>query len=454
MLEKYKKIYMIGIGGISMSGIAKILKDFGYQVSGSDGSSSYQTDSLEAEGFNVNIGHNPDNITDDIELIVYTAAIHMDNPEIVKAKELGIPMVERSVFLGELTKLYKDTIGVAGTHGKTSTSSMLSTIFVESGLDPSIQIGANLNIINGNYRIGKSDYFIIEACEYRDSYQQFKQKSAIVLNIDADHLDYFKNIENIQKSFEEYVSHLPVNGYLVINRDDERCYKLKDATKAKVITVGSDEKADWYYKNITFNDDGYPSYDAYHNGELIDRIELQVMGTHNVFNSLCAIALSFAYGISFENIKNNIFKYTGASRRMEYKGMINGAKVYDDYGHHPTEIQALLEGIKNKKHNESWAIYEPHTYSRLAKHIAEFAQVLDGFDNVIVTDIYAAREKNEFGIKEDDLLNLMKNENAIHISNQDEIISYLKENVKKGDIILTIGAGNVTKIANKIKEIS
>ena len=448
-IKEYKRIYMIGIGGISMSGIAEILVKWGYQVSGSDGTQSSQTDWLESNGVHVNIGHDANNITKDIDLVVYTAAIHEDNPEIVKAKELNIPVVERGFFLGEITKLFKDTIGIAGTHGKTTTTSMVALAFLEANLDPSIQVGAVLSNINGNYRVGHSDYFIIEACEYCESYLSFHQRSAIVLNIDDDHLDYFGNIDNIQKSFEKYVNHLPNDGYLVLNADDERCYALRDYTNANVITIGSGQFADWWYEDLEFDEEGCPSYSAYYKGTNKGTVKLNVTGVHNVMNSLACIALCDAYGISFDTTVAALAKFGGASRRLEYKGMFNGARVYDDYGHHPTEILATARGLNNKKFNESWVVFEAHTYSRLAGHLKEFAHSLSGFNHIIVMDIYAAREVNTYDIHESDLINELKkiNKEAIHISDYDEIVKYLKENVKENDVILTLGAGNVTKIA-------
>ena len=456
-IKGYKKIYMVGIGGISMSGIALILKRWDYEVSGSDGVSSNQTEWLINNGINVNIGQVSENINKDIDLVVYTAAVKLDNPELVRARELEIPIVERGEFLGEITKLFKDTIGVAGTHGKTSTTSMVTCAFIEAGLDPSIQVGANLKVLdNTNYRVGTSDYFVIEACEYCESYLNFVQRSAIVLNIDNDHLDYFKNIDNIEKSFQKYVSLLPEDGYLVLNRDDERCYNLRHSSKANIITVGSTDEADWTYKNITFDDDGFPTYDVYKSNEFMGSITLKVAGIHNVFNSLCCVALCDAYGIDVETVAKALIKFDGASRRLEYKGMLNGAKVYDDYGHHPTEIMATVKGVKNKKYNKSWVVFEAHTYSRLKEHLYEFAEALQHFDNIIMIDIYAAREVNTFDIHESDLIDELKKlgKEAIHISDHDDVINYLKDNVKENDVIITLGAGNVTKIANKIKEMN
>ena len=449
-IKDYKNIYFVGIGGISMSGIALILKRWNYNIWGSNNVKSKQTDWVEKQGIKVNIGQVEDNITKDIDLIVYTAAVKEDNPEMVKARKLGIKCVERGEFLGELTKLFKDTIGVAGTHGKTSTTSMLALSFIEAGLDPSIQVGATLNAINGNYRVGNSDYFIIEACEYHNSYHSFKQKSAIVLNVDDDHLDFFKNIGGVEESFEKYVNLLPNDGFLVINRDDKRCYELRNHTKASVITVGKGDDADWYYKNVTYDEEGYPSFDVYHKGRLVDHLTLRIRGVHNIFNCLCCVAMCDAYEIGIDTVKRAILKFTGAERRLEYKGMINGARIYDDYGHHPTEIKATFEGIKHMKYNSSWAVFEAHTFSRLKDHLEEFADSLKDFDNIIVMDIYPARETNIFNIHEEDLIKELEklNKKAIHISDYNEIASYIKGHVKEGDIVITIGAGNATKIAS------
>ncbi len=451
-IKNCKKIFMCGIGGTSMSGIAEILHKWGYDVVGSDAISSHQTDWLEESGIKVFIGQKKENITDDLDLFVYTAAVKEDNPEYVEAKNKNIHMMERGIFLGELTKLFKDTIGISGTHGKTSTTSMIALAFLEANMDPSIQVGAVLKSIDGNYRVGNSDYFIIEACEYSDSYLNFKQRSAIVLNIDADHLDYFGSIDNIEKSFQEYVSHLPEDGYLVLNRDDERCYNLRNHSKASAITVGKSNNADWYYDNVTFDKDGYPTYDAYYKGKKRGTVPLKVAGLHNVFNSLCCIALCDAYGIDIETVKKALAKFDGASRRLEYKGMLNGAVVYDDYGHHPTEIKATAMGILNKTFNESWVVFEPHTYSRLSEHLDEFADSLKSFDHIIVTKIYAAREINTFGISEDDMIKALEKvgKKAICIMELEDVANYLKENVKENDLVLTLGAGNVTKISDMI----
>lgn len=451
-LEKGKHVFMIGIGGISMSGIADILMSMGYVVSGSDRESSSITDKLNNHGIKVLIPQDESNITDDIDFIVYTAAIKEDNPEMVAAKKKNIKMMERGEFLGELTKLFPNTIGVAGTHGKTSTTSMLSCIFLESDYDPSIQVGSILKNIDGNYRVGKSDTFIIEACEYSDSFLSFHQKSALVLNIDNDHLDYFKNLSGIKKSFNKYVSLLPADGYLVINSDDDNSSDLKNHTKAKVITYGISNPADYMASDISFDKDGCGSFYVVKESKKLGKVELSVPGEHNVSNALGAIAMADLYGISFENIRTGLKKYEGASRRMEYKGEFKGAKVYDDYGHHPTEIEATSNAIHKKHYNESWVIFEPHTYSRAFKHKKDFAKTLSAFDHIIITDIYAARETNTYNVKEEDIIREIKKygKEAFHISSYDNIKLYLSEYVNDGDLILTLGAGYVTKLASML----
>ena len=451
-LEKGKHIYMMGIGGISMSGIADILMNMGYIVSGSDREESIITNKLKEHGIKVMVPQCEDNITDDIDFIVYTAAIKEDNTEMMFAKKKNIKMMERGEFLGELTKLFPNTIGIAGTHGKTSTTSMLSCIFLESDYDPSIQVGSMLKNIDGNYRVGNSDTFIIEACEYADSFLSFHQKSALVLNIDNDHLDYFNNLNGIKKSFYKYVQNLPEDGYLVVNGDDNNCNNLGVHTKANVITYGIKCPADYMATDIKYDKDGYGSFYVIKDLKRLGKIELSVPGEHNVSNALGAVVMALIYGIPFESIKIGLKKYEGASRRLEYKGKFKGAKVYDDYGHHPTEIVAVSSSIHKKEYNESWVVFEPHTYSRAYKHKKEFAKALSTFDHIIITDIYAAREINNFDIKEEDIVKEIKKygKEVFYISNYDNIKMYLDSYVNKDDIILTLGAGYVTKLSDML----
>lgn len=451
-LRNYKHIYMIGIGGVSMSGIAEILKHFGFTVTGSDWVESETTKRLNLNGVHVIIGADV-NMVSKADLVIYTAAIKEDNIELVKAKELGIPTMERADFLGLLTKAFDDTICISGTHGKTTTTSMVSMCFIEAGLDPSIQVGADLKAINGNYRIGNSDHFIIEACEYVESFLKFYPRAEVILNIDNDHLDYFKNIENINEAFIKYVKLLPEDGLLVTNLDNKYCIELHKYTNAKTISYGiQNEKANFVGRNITFDKNGFARFDVYYNNYFYSSFELSIPGAHNVSNALACIALCDSYGISKTDIKSALKKYTGASRRFEYIGQFNGVSIYDDYGHHPTEIKATALGLKKKVYNHSWVIFQPHTYSRTKNLLDDFADSLTYFDNIIITDIYAAREVNNYNISSQDLVNKIKDlgRKAIYISDFNDIVTYLKENTQKDDIILTLGAGTITKIGPMI----
>ncbi len=386
-------------------------------------------------------------------MVVYTAAIAQDDPELVEAHNLGIPAVERADFVGYLTRSYENTIGISGTHGKTTTTSMVSLCFLEANLDPTIQVGAMLKEIDGNYRVGNSNYFILEACEYVESFLKFSPKSEIVLNIDNDHLDYFKNFENIKNAFIKYVKIIPENGLLVTNGDDANCLDLKNYAKSKVLTYGiTNKNTDFFATNIVFDKNGFASFDVYASDKFYERISLSVPGMHNVLNALACICLCNEYGITKENIKNALAKFTGAHRRFEYIGNYNGINIYDDYGHHPTEIVATAKALMNKTYNESWVVFQPHTYSRTKNLLDDFARALLNFDHVIVTDIYAAREKNTFEIASTDLvdkINAFKNK-AIYIKDFEEIASYVAQNAKPDDIVLTLGAGPVYKVGNII----
>ena len=449
-LRKYKHIHMIGIGGVSMSGIAEIMKNWGFTITGSDRTESDTTRKLNLDGIHVVIGHDV-NMVAKCDVVVYTAAIKQDDPELVRARELGIETIERADFLGKITKAFRDTICISGTHGKTTTTSMVSMCFIEACKDPSIQVGADLKAINGNYRIGNSEHFIIEACEYVESFLKFYPKAEIILNIDNDHLDYFKNIENINKAFIKYVALLPDDGLLVTNIDNEYCVELHKYTNAKVVTYAiENEKANFIARGINYSKDGFPRFDVYYNNTFYGSFELSVPGPHNVLNALACIALCHSYGIEKADIKSGLKKYTGAHRRFEYKGNFKGASVYDDYGHHPTEIKATALGLKKKTYNHSWVIFQPHTYSRTANLLNEFAESLTYFDNIIITDIYAARETNTYGVSSEDIVKKLKEmgRKAIYISEFNDIINYLNENVQKDDIILTLGAGTITQLGD------
>lgn len=454
VLKQYKNIYMIGIGGTSMSGIAEILQKWGFNVAGSDIHSSTATDKLIENGIKVTIGHNINSLKD-ADLVVYSAAINENDVELVNAKSLGIPTLERKEILGEITKGFRNTICVSGTHGKSTTTSMVSMCFLEAKKDPTIQVGAYLNTIDGNYRVGNSDYFVLEACEYSESFLSFAPKAEIILNIDNDHLDYYKSIDNIKEAFIKYIKLLPDDGILVYNADDPNCAHLSQYTKAKGLTFGiNSSNANYSAKNISFDKNGFASFDVYHNNVFYKTFKLSVPGKHNVYNALSCIALCDEFGLDRSDIKSALQKYTGAGRRFEYLGKVNGAKIFDDYGHHPAEITAVAEAMKNKKYNHSWVVFQPHTYSRTKELLNEFAKCLTNFDNIIVTDIYAARETNTYGISSKDIVERIDSlgRKAYYIPDFDDIVEFIKRNAKPDDIIITQGAGTITQVGHKLAE--
>jgi len=442
-------IHLIGIGGASMYCIAAQLKNDGKFVTGSDIQETNNTNYLKNIGIKVTIGHNLEDVKN-ADLIIYTAAIDKDDIELVTARENNIECVERAVFLGEYTKAYENLICISGTHGKSTTTSMVASVFLEAELNPTVQIGAHLKKINGNYYIGDKKYFILEACEYVDSFLNFHPTSEIILNIDNDHLDYFGNLDNIKKSFKKYANLLPNSGHLVVNIDDENTNELLK-TDCHVVTYGIDnDSAIVKAKNITYSNLGFPSFDVYINNEYLDHFTLGVLGRHNVLNALATIGISLNYNIDKNVIKKALKEFTGVGRRFEYLGEYNGAHIFDDFAHHPTEILSTYNSSKSIKHNKSWAIFQSHTFSRTYDHLNDFAEILAKFDNVVICDIYPARETNIWGVTEEQLVELIKtkNKNVIHIPTYEEIADYLKDNVSDNDLILTIGAGPVNKVGN------
>lgn len=446
-----KKIHMIGIGGVSMSGIAYLVKDLGATITGSDITKSDITEELNKNGIIVKYGHHPEMIKD-ADIVVYTAAIHEDDPERIETQNLNKESYERAEFLGLLSKQYKNCLCISGTHGKSTTTGMVSLIFLEAGLNPTIQIGAMLSQINGNINIGSKDYLIMESCEYADSFLHFHPTGIILTNIDNDHLDYFKNLDNIKKSFKKYINLLPSNGLLIKNNDDENTNDITINFDKKIITYGIKNISDYRAKNLSKNNLGHYSFDIFYKNEFVCKINLNISGIHNVYNALAAFALSYQYIKDVNTIKNALEKYRGVGRRFEYLGTCNGAYVYDDYAHHPTEIKTTLDSVKNVNHNRDWAIFQSHTFSRTKEHLNEFANVLSNFDNVIIAPIYPAREINTFNINEDMLVNKIKekNPNVVFIDSFDKIVEYIKKNISPDDLIITIGAGPVNKISNEL----
>jgi UDP-N-acetylmuramate--alanine ligase len=448
-----QRFHFIGIGGISMSGLAQIMHTRGFKVSGSDMQVSPTLEHLKKAGVLIFPQHDAKNITQDIDVVIYTAAIKADNPELVAAQKLGIPCLTRSVFLGQLMRGYETPICVAGTHGKTTTTSMLATALLSAKLNPTITVGGILNAIHGNIYLGGTDYFLTEACEYYDSFLDFFPKVGIILNIEEDHMDYFKDLAQITGSFQKFAQSIPADGFLAINYDTPQLDNFI-SLPCQTETFGLSEKADWHAEAITFDEKACAHFDVYHKGVKKVSLTLHVPGKHNVLNALSVCAVCEYLGIDL-NLLNEGFKdFTGANQRFEIKGTFNGVTVIDDYAHHPTEIAATLSVAKVYPHKKLFVVFQPHTYSRTKAFFRQFADVLSQIDGVILTDIYAAREKNPGDIHSQDLLKAIKDSGttAYYMSDFEEIAQFLKNSATSGDVIITMGAGNVNKIATLLLE--
>lgn len=442
----YNHVHFIGIGGISMSGLAQILLHNNIKVSGSDVSSSNLTEYLEENGAKITIGQSEKNI-ENPDLVVYTAAISEDNPELMEARRKGIRTIERSVFVGEIMKEYKVSVAVSGTHGKTTTTSMLSHVFLSADTDPTIMVGGELNAIGGNLRCGKNDYMILEACEYHRSFLEFFPTVGIILNVEADHLDYFKDIDDIIEAFSDFGALLPKDGALIVNSENENTIKASKKATCRVITVGYKD-SDYNAENIFFDENDKATFDIVSNGEKIATIKLNVSGKHNVLNSLAAFAAGDFLCLDRKSIISGIEAYHGVKRRFELKGMVNGFKVIDDYAHHPTEIRATLTTAKDMEHNKVWCIFQPHTYTRTKTLFDDFKEVLTLADHTIIADIYAAREKDTGLVSSKELAEAT--EGAIYLESFDKIREYILENATEGDIVITMGAGNIYKVGESL----
>lgn len=442
----YKKLYFIGIGGISMSGLCEILLAEGdYSIYGSDNNNSELIQNLIKKGVTVYIGQDENNITSDIDLVVYTAAIKEDNPEFIKAKNLGLKMLERSTFLGQLMKAYKFPLCIAGTHGKTTTSSMVSQVFLQADKDPTISLGGILSSINSNFKVGKKDYFILETCEYCDSFLKFNPHSAIILNIDEDHLDYFKDINQIYESFFKFAKLVKKDACLVINADIKDYEKVINDLDCTVITYGQNKNSMWQAKDITFDENGYGSYKAYYNDNFMYNIKLSVVGLHNIYNSLSVCALANFYNLDRESIEKGLNNFNGTNRRFQYKGEFKGVKIIDDYAHHPTEILATIKSAKSQNINKLWCVFQPHTYTRTKALLDDFAKSLLDVDHILIADIYSAREKDTGEIHAKDLVNRLKDfgKDSIYIKSFECGKDYIEKNCQHNDMLITMGAGNV-----------
>lgn len=448
MTQTKEHIYFIGIGGISMSGLAEILASRGHQVSGTDVKETAVTKHLQSLGIHINFEHRAENITDDITLVVYTAAIHDDNPELRAAHEKGIRIMDRAHLLGQIMDEYHDSVAVSGTHGKTTTTSMVSEILLAAEKDPTITVGGILPTIGSNLRIGNSPYFVAEACEYFDSFLQFNPFIAIILNVESDHLDYFKTLENIRRSFHAFAQRVPDKGLLVISEKIDNVEELTDGLTCHVETFGLGEKANWRAENIVHEADGRNSFDIYHNSAFFTTIHLHIPGEHNITNALAAIAASAFLGAAPEDCVKGLHHYTGTERRFQLKGKKDGITVIDDYAHHPTEIKAALAAAQNVQHNTTWCVFQPHTFSRTCFLFDEFGEAFGDADEIIIADIFAARETDDGTVSAAQLAERIAQtgKSARYVGDFAAIEAYLREHCKSGDLLMTVGAGDVYKI--------
>ena len=466
IITKPCHVHFVGIGGISMSGLAEILIDKGYTVSGSDAKESEATIHLASLGAKVFYGHDASNISDDTEYLVYTAAVKADNPELVAAKEKGICTMTRAQLLGQIMKKYDTAISVAGTHGKTTTTSMLSEVMMAAEYDPTVLVGGMLSSIKGNVRVGQSKYLITEACEYTNSFHSFFSTVEVILNVREDHMDFFKDIDDIRNSFKEFTRQLDEKGVLIINGAIEDLSYFTEDLKCPYKTFGMEEnKSDYFPANIVYDDHACASFDVMMRvvnceggvcrlagNANVAHIALKVPGEHNVCNALAAFATARAIGIPVEQIERGLANYTGTDRRFQYKGTFNGVSVVDDYAHHPDEIRATLTAAKNYPHKKLWCVFQPHTYTRTKAFMKEFAQALSLADEVVLAKIYAAREKDTLGISSQDLANEIEKlgKSVVYLPTFEEIEEFLKKNCESGDLLITMGAGDVVNIGENL----
>ena len=450
--KKPQRIHFIGIGGISMSGLAEILMDEGFTVSGSDAHRSELTDHLENRGAVLYYGQKAENIQDGIDAVVYTAAIHPDNPELMEVQRRNIPLLTRAELLGQMMKNYKHAIAIAGTHGKTTTTSMVTEIFLKAETDPTISVGGILHSIGGNIRVGGPEFFVTEACEYTNSFLSFYPTMAVILNIEEDHLDFFKDIQDIRNSFRQFAKKVPENGAVILNGDIENPAEILSGVKGRVITFGHGAENDYTADQITYDEYARPSFDLIVRGEKKGRLTLGVQGEHNVYNALAAVAVSVESGISYEVIADGLASFTGTERRFEKKGVLNGVTVIDDYAHHPQEIEATLKAARNYPHKRIWCVFQPHTYSRTKAFLSGFAEALSLADCVVLADIYAARETDTLGVSSEDIAKLLqeKGVEAWYLPTFAEIEKFILEHCIPGDLLITMGAGDIVKVGENL----
>ena len=440
-------VHFIGIGGISMSGLAEILLGRQFPVTGSDLKASPLTDKLAALGAKIAIGHDAANIPEDCAAVVYTAAVHPDNPEYAEAVRRGIPLIARAVLLGQLMKNYPSAIAVAGTHGKTTTTSMCTHINMAADRDPTVMIGGTLPLLHSGHRVGHGNTIIMEACEYYNSFLSFHPTIAVILNIEADHLDFFKDLDDIKRSFRTFAERTSEDGTVIVNLDDPNAMEAIEGIDRHIMTFGLTPKADVYAKNISYLGEN-SQFDIYYHGRKYTDVTLHVPGEHNIKNALAAAAASICLGIRPNAVKYGLAGFNGAGRRFEFKGKFNGADVYDDYAHHPGELRALLDMVETLNYKRTVVVFQPHTYTRTAALFDDFIAQLRRPDVVLLAEIFAAREKNTIGISSSQLAEQIPGANFY--PGFDGLENALRSLAQPGDIILTVGAGDVYRVGERL----
>ena len=448
-LSPGRRGHLIGIGGVSMSSLADVLWGMGIAVSGSDMNQNKNVRGLTEKGIPVSIGHKAENITREIEFVVRTAAVHDDNPEIIRAHALGIPVFERTQAWGAISKDYSNALCISGTHGKTTTTSMCTHIMMAADKDPTVMIGGTLPLLNAGHRVGHGNTIIMEACEYYNSFLSLHPTVAVILNVEADHLDFFKDLQDVQHSFREFALRTPEDGYVVANLDDASTMATIRDVPRKIMTFGLSKEADVYAENIEFLG-ANSHFDIMFKGKLFTDVTLHVPGLHNVKNALAATAAAICLGVRPNAVKYGLAGFNGAGRRFEFKGKYNGADVYDDYAHHPGELKALLDTVEGLNYKRCILVFQPHTYTRTAALFEDFVTQLKRPDVLLLAEIFAAREKNTIGISSDALAERV--EGAEFYPTFPELEEALKCKARPGDIILTVGAGDVYKIGENIVE--
>jgi len=450
---KGKRAHMIGIGGSSMSGLAGMLRQAGVIVSGSDSARSYMTQSLSQQGIDVHIGHHAENVHG-ADLIIYSAAISKENPERAEAARLGIPQMERATLLGQLMEGYNHAINVCGTHGKTTTTSMIAEVLLDAGLDPTVHIGGQLDYIGGSTRVGSHETFVVEACEFNASFLQFHPTVAVVTNIEEDHLDFYKDLDDICHAFARFFALLPDGGVCIGNGDDPRVVAELAKLPVKTMTFGFGEHCDWRPVNLVWSETGCAGFDFALRGETVAHVQLSVPGEYNVMHALSTMAACHEVGAAPGVIAESLSRFAAPHRRFEYTGTVCGVKLYTDYGHNPAEMQSALDNAKHQPHNRLFAVMQPHTYSRVKTLFKDYIHCCDAADEILITDIFAAREKDPGDIHATMLVDAIAQtgKKVTYTPTFDDAERYLRANWQPGDLVITMSCGDIHMLNAQIQK--